>query len=64
MTTGDKMDAVRFQAAYVAELAHWVRSVQTGEPFAGATAWDGYRALHITDACVRSLQSRQPVQLA
>ena len=51
----------RFQEAYVAELTQWVRSVQTGEPFAGASAWDGYRALLVTDACVRSLQSRKPV---
>ena len=51
----------RFQEAYVAELTQWVRSVQTGELFAGASAWDGYRALLVTDACVRSLQSRKPV---
>jgi hypothetical protein len=38
--------------------------VQTGEPFAGASAWDGYRALQITDACVRSLHSGQPVVVA
>ncbi len=54
----------RFQAAYVAELAQWTRSVSTGEPFAGASAWDGYRALQISDACVRSLRSGRPVQLA
>ena len=54
----------RFQAAYIAELAQWTRSLRTGEPFGGASAWDGYRALQITDACVRSLQSRQPVLVA
>ena len=53
----------RFQDAYVAELTQWVRSVQTGESFAGASAWDGYRALLVTDACVRSLQSCKPVAL-
>lgn len=53
----------RFQAAYVAELAQWTRSLQTGTPFDGASAWDGYRALQITDACVRSLHSSQPVAL-
>ena len=51
----------RFQEAYIAELTQWVRSVQTGESFAGASAWDGYRALRVTEACVRSLQSRKPV---
>lgn len=51
----------RFQDAYVAELAEWVRSAHTGEVFAGANAWDGYRALVTTACCVQSLQSRQPV---
>jgi myo-inositol 2-dehydrogenase/D-chiro-inositol 1-dehydrogenase len=50
----------RFQTAYIAELHAWVRSVQTGEPFAGANAWDGALALLITDACVQSLCSGQP----
>ncbi|MBL8058012.1 MAG: Gfo/Idh/MocA family oxidoreductase, partial [Anaerolineales bacterium] len=39
-----------FQEAYVAELHAWVEAVQTGRPFAGANAWDGYVAAHITDA--------------
>jgi myo-inositol 2-dehydrogenase/D-chiro-inositol 1-dehydrogenase len=47
----------RFQNAYVAELMQWVRSVQAEEPFTGASAWDGYLALLVTDACVRSLGS-------
>lgn len=51
----------RFEAAYIAELAQWTRSVKTGEPFDGASALDGYRALQITDACVRSLHSGRPV---
>lgn len=54
----------RFQAAYIAELTQWTRSLRTGEPFDGASAWDGYRALQITDACVRSLHSGQPVLVA
>jgi myo-inositol 2-dehydrogenase/D-chiro-inositol 1-dehydrogenase len=53
----------RFHAAYVAELAQWVRSLRTGELFDGAGAWDGYRALQITDACVRSLHSGRPVAI-
>jgi myo-inositol 2-dehydrogenase/D-chiro-inositol 1-dehydrogenase len=69
-TTGARSVAVpmdwleRFQAAYVAELAQWTRSLRTDEPFDGASAWDGYRALQITDACVRSLKSGQPVLVA
>jgi myo-inositol 2-dehydrogenase/D-chiro-inositol 1-dehydrogenase len=51
----------RFQEAYVAELAQWTHSIHTGEPFAGAGAWDGYKALVVTNACVQSLQSRRPV---
>jgi myo-inositol 2-dehydrogenase / D-chiro-inositol 1-dehydrogenase len=51
----------RFQEAYVAELAQWAQALQTGQPFPGASAWDGYVALLVTDACVRSLQSRSPV---
>lgn len=53
----------RFQAAYVAELNQWVRAVQTAEPFAGASAWDGAMTLLVTDACVRSLRSGQPVSV-
>ena len=47
----------RFQDAYVAELTEWARSIQTGQPFRGANAWDGYAALLVTDACVESLHS-------
>lgn len=51
----------RFQDAYVAELRDWVRSLRTGEAFGGASAWDGYMALRITEACGRSLKTGQPV---
>ncbi len=51
----------RFQAAYVAELAQWIDSLRTKQPFAGATAWDGYMALLVSDACVQSLRSGVPV---
>jgi myo-inositol 2-dehydrogenase/D-chiro-inositol 1-dehydrogenase len=56
-----------FQEAYVAELHAWVDAVQTGRPFAGASAWDGYVAMMVTSACIRSLAgggSVEPVQLA
>jgi myo-inositol 2-dehydrogenase/D-chiro-inositol 1-dehydrogenase len=51
----------RFQAAYVAELAAWTRSVRTGEPFDGASAQDGAMALLVTEACVQALRTGQPV---
>ena len=53
----------RFQDAYVAELRQWVQTVQTGEVFAGASAWDGYQAMRITDACIASLRSGQPAKI-
>ena len=53
----------RFQEGYVTELRNWVHAVQTGEPFAGASAWDGYQAMRVTDACIASLRSGQPVKL-
>lgn len=51
----------RFQDAYVIELRDWVRSVQPGGTFAGASAWDGLMTLLVTDACVQSLQTGAPV---
>ncbi len=54
----------RFQEAYVAELIDWVASVRSGRPFAGASAWDGYMALLISDACVESFRSGLPVKVA
>ena len=53
----------RFQEAYVIELTEWVRSIQTGAPFPGASAWDGYAALLVTDACVESLRNSRPITL-
>jgi myo-inositol 2-dehydrogenase/D-chiro-inositol 1-dehydrogenase len=54
----------RFQAAYVAELTDWARSMQTERAFAGASAWDGYMSLLATDACIASLRSGAPVPVA
>jgi myo-inositol 2-dehydrogenase / D-chiro-inositol 1-dehydrogenase len=53
----------RFQAAFVPEILDWVRSVQTGQPFAGASAWDGYMAILVAQSCIQSLQSDAPVQV-
>jgi myo-inositol 2-dehydrogenase / D-chiro-inositol 1-dehydrogenase len=48
---------VYFQEAYVSELTHWVHAIQTGQTFPGATAWDGYMSLLVSDACIQSLHS-------
>jgi len=53
----------RFQAAFVPELTNWVHSVQAGEAFAGANAWDGYMSLLVADACIQSLQSGASVRV-
>jgi myo-inositol 2-dehydrogenase/D-chiro-inositol 1-dehydrogenase len=53
----------RFQQAYILELTDWVHSVQTGQVFSGANAWDGYMSLLVTDACIHSLQSGAPVSV-
>ena len=54
----------RFHEAYIIELVQWVRSLQTGEPFSGANAWDGYMGLVIADACIEGLEqgTRVPVK--
>lgn len=52
---------VRFQDAYVAELTHWVESLLARQPFAGASAWDGYMSTLAADACIQSLRDGVPV---
>lgn len=54
----------RFTDAYIAEAGQWVASVQADEPFGGASAWDGYMALCVTDACAASLCAAAPVRIA
>jgi myo-inositol 2-dehydrogenase/D-chiro-inositol 1-dehydrogenase len=46
-------------------LLDWVASIQAGQPFHGASAWDGYVTMRVTAACIQSLHSGQvvPVQL-
>ncbi len=53
-----------FQEAYASELTHWVYALQTGQPFTGATAWDGYMSLVVSDACIQSLHSGAPVPVS
>ena len=49
----------RFQDAYVIELEQWLQGLRAG-PVSGASAWDGYVALVVADACIASLQSGRP----
>ena len=51
----------RFQEAYVSEVTAWVESLQSEQPFPGATAWDGYMSLLVSAACLESLRSGKPV---
>jgi myo-inositol 2-dehydrogenase/D-chiro-inositol 1-dehydrogenase len=50
-----------FQEAYVSELLHWVHAIQTRQAFPGATAWDGYMSLVVSDACIQSLHGGTPL---
>jgi myo-inositol 2-dehydrogenase/D-chiro-inositol 1-dehydrogenase len=55
----------RFMSAYRQELQDWVRGLRNGAP-RGPSAWDGYAASAVADACLESLASGRPadVQLA
>lgn len=55
-----------FQDAYVAEAIDWIDSIQTGQPFHGATAWDGYVTMRVTAAAIQSLNTGAvvPVKLS
>jgi myo-inositol 2-dehydrogenase/D-chiro-inositol 1-dehydrogenase len=54
----------RFQIAYIPELTDWVHSIQSEQAFSGATAWDGYMSLLVSDACIHSLHSGTPVPVS
>jgi myo-inositol 2-dehydrogenase / D-chiro-inositol 1-dehydrogenase len=47
----------RFAQAYRDELQAWVDAVGDGRMVVGATAWDGYVASAVTEACARALGS-------
>jgi myo-inositol 2-dehydrogenase/D-chiro-inositol 1-dehydrogenase len=55
----------RFSGAYLAELTDWVSAVSDGGP-RGPSAWDGYAASAVADACLESLADGRtvPVELA
>lgn len=53
----------RFADAYRLQLQAWARAVATGTP-TGASAWDGYAATAVADACLASLASGEPAPVA
>jgi len=55
---------VYFHESYVSELMYWVRAIQTRQAFTGASAWDGYMSLVVSDACIHSLHSGTPVPVS
>jgi myo-inositol 2-dehydrogenase / D-chiro-inositol 1-dehydrogenase len=47
----------RFALAYVRELQSWSAAITAGERPTGPSAWDGYAATVVAEACVASLRS-------
>ena len=52
----------RFAEAYRLELQSWVRGIATGH-YEGASAWDGYAATAVANACVEALNTGAPVDI-
>lgn len=50
---------VRFNTAYIAEVQGWIDALQQGGA-TGPTAWDGYTALVVAEACIQAAHSGQP----
>lgn len=50
----------RFVEAYRQQNLAWVKSIATGRPNIGASAWDGYCATAVAEAGVQALQSGKP----
>jgi myo-inositol 2-dehydrogenase / D-chiro-inositol 1-dehydrogenase len=53
----------RFAAAYHGQLQGWVNAI-TSRSSCGASAWDGYVATAVAEACLRSLESGAEVDIA
>jgi myo-inositol 2-dehydrogenase / D-chiro-inositol 1-dehydrogenase len=51
----------RFVEAYRQQNLAWVKTISTGKPNFGATAWDGYCSTAVADAGVEALHSGKPV---
>jgi myo-inositol 2-dehydrogenase/D-chiro-inositol 1-dehydrogenase len=50
----------RFASAYIHELQSWVGAIAAGRP-SGASAWDGYAAAVVSEACLDSLATGRAV---
>jgi myo-inositol 2-dehydrogenase/D-chiro-inositol 1-dehydrogenase len=50
----------RFVDAYRQQNRAWVKSIQTGKPNLGASAWDGYCSTVVAEAGVEALHSGKP----
>lgn len=54
---------VRFHDAYRVQMEAWVKSIH-GQPNDGASAWDGYRAMCVTEACLEAWGTGKKVEVA
>lgn len=54
----------RFERAYLVELEEWVTSLRAGRNFAGASAWDGYMASLMADACTEAVATGKVTPVA
>jgi len=52
----------RFDQAYILEARAWIDALQKGIS-TGPSAWDGYVAMIVADACVESAKCGQPVSI-
>lgn len=53
----------RFVDAYRQQNRAWIKTINTGKPNLGATAWDGYCSTAVADAGVEALHSGKPAQV-
>jgi myo-inositol 2-dehydrogenase / D-chiro-inositol 1-dehydrogenase len=53
----------RFVDAYRQQNRAWVKSIITGKPNIGASAWDGYCSTAVAEAGVAALHSGKPAQI-
>lgn len=54
----------RFVEAYRQQNLAWVKSIRTGKPNIGATAWDGYCSTVVAEAGVEALHSGKPAAVS
>ena len=52
----------RFRQAYDTELQYWIDQIITGDNKDLPTAWDGYRAALMSDACIEAIRTNQEIR--